>query len=208
MKKSRFLWLLDNGHGGIINGEYMTEGKRSPTWDDDKTLFEGEFNRAIVNRLAEMLHADGISYVKIAPQDNDVSLPERALRAKRWCKDNNCILVSVHSNYANGKGIASGVEVFTTVGKTDADKVAQVFMQEYKNYSDTIKLRMDTEDGDWDKEENFYILKMVPCPAILTENFFMDNRDECLRWLLNPKGRDEIALIHFRAIKKIEENGL
>jgi N-acetylmuramoyl-L-alanine amidase len=200
MKKG-FLWLLDNGHGGVINGDYQTEGKRSPTWDDGKVLYEGEFNRAVVNRLAEMLHADGIRYVKIAPQDNDVTLGERVIRAKRWCLEDNCILVSIHSNYADGHGIASGVEVFTTVGKTSSDKVAQVFLEQYKGYSDTIKLRMDTE-------ENFYILRKVPCPAILTENFFMDNRDECLRWLLNPKGRDEIALIHYRAIKRIEAEGI
>ena len=37
--------LLDNGHGGIINGEYQTPGKRSPVWADGSQLFEGEFNR-------------------------------------------------------------------------------------------------------------------------------------------------------------------
>ena len=33
-------------------------------------------------------------------------------------------------------------------------------------------MRADLSDGDFDKEENFYILKHTNCPAIFTENFF------------------------------------
>lgn len=39
--------LLDNGHGGLINGEYTTPGKRKD-WGADGIIYEGEFNRAIV----------------------------------------------------------------------------------------------------------------------------------------------------------------
>lgn len=56
--------LLDNGHGGIVNGEYQTTGKRSPIWDDGSQLFEGEFNRAIVNRIIERLTSLNINYVQ------------------------------------------------------------------------------------------------------------------------------------------------
>lgn len=55
--------LLDNGHGGLINGEYQTPGKRSPIWDDGSQLFEGELNRAIVARIAESLTFRQIPYV-------------------------------------------------------------------------------------------------------------------------------------------------
>jgi hypothetical protein len=49
--KSNYLWIFDNGHGGIIDGVYQTAGKRSPLWPDGEILYEGEFNRSIVNRL-------------------------------------------------------------------------------------------------------------------------------------------------------------
>ena len=49
--ESKYLWILDNGHGGMIDGVYQTPGKRSPVWPDGTQLFEGEFNRAIVDRL-------------------------------------------------------------------------------------------------------------------------------------------------------------
>ena len=57
--------LLDNGHGGIINGTYQTPGKRSPIWNDGSQLFEGEFNRAIVNGIIEELKILKIDFVNI-----------------------------------------------------------------------------------------------------------------------------------------------
>ena len=33
--------LLDAGHGGMVNGNYVTPGKRSPKWNDLPQLFEG-----------------------------------------------------------------------------------------------------------------------------------------------------------------------
>ena len=63
--------LLDNGHGGIINNEYQTPGKRSPKWADGSQLFEGEFNRAIVNGIIEELTRLKIPYVNIAPEYRD-----------------------------------------------------------------------------------------------------------------------------------------
>jgi N-acetylmuramoyl-L-alanine amidase len=48
---SKYLWLFDNGHASIVDGNPQTEGKRSPKWPDGTQLFEGEFNRAIVQRL-------------------------------------------------------------------------------------------------------------------------------------------------------------
>ena len=40
-------------------------------------------------------------------------------------------------------------------------------------------LRKDTTDGDKDKEADFYVIKKAPCAAVLTENFFYDNKVVC-----------------------------
>ena len=205
---SKFLWILDNGHGGIINGVPQTEGKRSPVWDDGTQLFEGEFNRAIVNRLVEELTKHNINYVKLTPSDNDISLYERVIRAKAWCQAADCILVSIHANYGDGTGKASGVEVFTTVGDTESDKIAQVFINKWAEIQPKVRIRTDKQDGDDDKEENFAILRKVPCPAILTENLFMDNEYECRKWLMTDVGRTEIVDVHLAAILEIEKHGL
>ena len=47
-------------------------------------------------------------------------------------------------------------------------------------------------DGDRDWEENFYVLQKSKCPAVLLENYFYDNRDECA-WLLKDETKERIA---------------
>ena len=56
--------------------------------------------------------------------------------------------------------------------------------------------------GDSDKEEHFYILRHTKCPAVLTENLFMDTERDC-RFLMSEEGRERIANFHFKAIKRI-----
>ena len=63
-------------------------------------------------------------------------------------------------------------------------------------------------DGDVDKEANFSVLTGTRMPAILTETFFMDNEDECKRYLMTPLGRQTIARAHFKAVMDIEQNGI
>lgn len=36
--------LIDNGHGGLINGTYVTPGKRKD-WGSEGIIYEGEFNQ-------------------------------------------------------------------------------------------------------------------------------------------------------------------
>ena len=65
------------------------------------------------------------------------------------------------------------------------------------------KMRSDRTDKDPDKEANFWVLRKTVMPAILSENFFMTNREEC-KLLLSEDGRDRIANIHFQMIQEIE----
>jgi len=188
--------LLDNGHGGIINGEYQTKGKRSPLWDDGTQLFEGEFNRAIVNGIIRELTKLNIPYVNIAPELEDVSLSERIKRANEY-KDS--VYISVHSNASGGNGF----EAYTSVGQTTSDKYANYFYDEFTKEFPSLKARTDFKDGDADKESQFYVLRKTAMPAVLTESFFMDNFHECKEYLMSDNGRDRIIKFHVEAIKRI-----
>ena len=42
-------------------------------------------------------------------------------------------------------------------------------------------------------------------PAILTENFFMDNEDECKNILLKKEGRERIINWHIEAILRVKK---
>ena len=65
------------------------------------------------------------------------------------------------------------------------------------------KARTDYADGDIDKESNFYILRNTRMPAVLTESFFMTNKNECQTILQTEEGRERIANFHVEAIKRI-----
>lgn len=201
IKQDTFSWkdkditiILDAGHGK------NTQGKCSPKWPDGTQLFEWEFNRDIVKRIAEQLERDGIKYHILVPEDKDISLQERVRRADKIWKNTNkkCFLVSVHANAGGG----TGCEVWTSVGKTKSDDIASIFWNEMKSEFSTQKMRLDMTDGDVDKEKNYYILYNSKCPAILTENFFMDNEKDCKEILMKPLMRQKIANAHVNAIKK------
>lgn len=188
--------ILDNGHGK------ETAGKRSPIWGDGSQLFEWEFNRDIVRRVAAVLKADGVNFEILVPEETDVSLPERCRRANEIYRNykEKAFLVSVHANAGGG----TGWEVYTSPGETKADAIATVFAEEAQRVfvPDGWRMRFDYADGDPDKESAFYILKHTNCPAIITENFFMDTEKDC-RFIMSEDGREQIADMHVAAIKRV-----
>ena len=62
-------------------------------------------------------------------------------------------------------------------------------------------MRRDLSDGDSDIEASFYILTKTKCPAVLLENFFYDNREEC-SWLLKDTTKKRIAETIVKGLKK------
>lgn len=188
--------ILDNGHGN------NTEGKRSPIWKDGTQLFEYEFNRDIVKRIKNKLDKNNIQSFILVPELEDISLSERCKRVNKFCKKNkNCILISIHANAFNGT--ANGWECYTSIGDTKADKYASILYEEAKIYFKDKNIRTDYSDNDPDKESSFYILKHTICPAILIENFFMDNESDC-KYILSEEGRDNISNMIVSAILKFK----
>lgn len=192
------LVLLDNGHGGLENGIYQTPGKRK-YWEDG-VIYEGEFNRAIVNGIIEELTRLDIRYVNIAPEYRDVRLVTRVRRANAFAHL-PCFYLSVHSNAGGGKGS----EMFTYYGDSKSDAIARIFGEEFKREFPFKKLRTDFSDGDLDKEAAFYVLKKTMMPALLTENFFMDNHEEFTEILNKPEGRKKIIDYHIKSILRVQQ---
>jgi N-acetylmuramoyl-L-alanine amidase len=191
------LWILDNGHGN------NTPGKRSPVWSDGSQLFEWEFNRDIVDRIAYTLSCrNDIRFHVLVPEENDISLSERVERVNTLVKTNfNSILVSIHANAGGGHGW----EVWTAVSSaiSAADRVAKVFFAEACKEFPESHMRVGTSVNEPHKEANFTILKNTICPAILTENFFYDNEEEC-RMMMTSGFRQRVANMHILGILKVE----
>jgi N-acetylmuramoyl-L-alanine amidase len=191
------LVIIDNGHG------VDTKGKCSPVWKDGSKLWEYEFNRDIAARIAYRCKCNGIPFKMLVTEMHDISLAERCRRANAiYAGDNEAFLVSIHANAGGG----TGWEVWTSKGKTKSDEYATIFMEEAERELKEFKMRKDYTDGDSDKEEQFYILRHTKCPAVLTENLFMDTERDC-RFLMSEVGRNRIADMHFKSIKRIFEYG-
>jgi N-acetylmuramoyl-L-alanine amidase len=188
--------VIDAGHGGVINGIPQTAGKRSPDFGKG-ILYEGVTNRQIAKKLIALLVKAGIPVVELVPEIIDVSLGERVRRTN---KIKDAVLISLHSNAGDPK--ASGFEIFTTKGQNNSDPIAEAIFQEMKKAFPNSKFRSDNADGDNDKEEDFFIIKNVNCPAVLVENFFMTNKEDYLI-LMSEDGQNKIAKATFEAIKKI-----
>lgn len=191
--------LIDNGHG------YDTLGKESP----DKKLREYAWARDIAKRLEAKLKALGFDAQRITPEENDISVTTRVNRVNAICKTvgaKNVLLVSIHNNAAgNGNwGTAKGFSVFVSKNSSaNSKKCAAIFTDEAiaRNMMGNRSIPAGKYwTWSWTKAD-IGILKRSDCPAVLTENGFMDNREECAH-LLSEAGKEQFVDLHVAAITK------
>ena len=189
--------LIDPGHG------IDTPGKRSP----DGLFREYLWNRQVADLILEGLVSAGVDASLVVTETNDVSLRNRVTRVNTICNRvgaSNVLLVSIHANAAgNGSAWmnARGWSCYTYKGKTKSDQVAECLYDAFEEEFQDRKIRKDMSDGDRDWEENFYVLQKSKCPAVLLENFFYDNREECA-WMLQEETKKRIASAAVKGIIK------
>lgn len=187
--------LLDAGHG------IDTPGKRSP----DGVFREYLWNRDIAERVHALLDADGYDVDLVVTETNDIALKTRVRRINEVCSlhgAGNVLLISIHANAA-GDGTkwmtAQGWSCYTTKGVTESDKVADALYKAFEEEFADRKIRKDYSDKDADWEEDFYLIKKASCPAVLLENFFYDNKEECA-WMLKEESKARIARAIYKGI--------
>ena len=192
--------ILDAGHGGVINGHYQTPGKRSPKWSKG-ILYEGMFNRWVVNRLIEKLDRASIPYFHVSPELKDTTLHTRSGRANEIMRINpKAFILSIHANAGGGYGI----EGFTTKGITGSDAIAEKFLKNLETDLPT-DYRFDYTDGDRDKEANYWMLRKPIGRAFLIECGFMDqSKDYANLW--DPVYISKLVDSLFRSVKELYEN--
>ena len=180
--------LIDNGHGK------ETPGKRSP----DGRLCEWEFTRRLAQHLAAKLTAAGIDNKLIVTEDADIPLRERVRRIASECTNGPCVALSLHVN-ASANGTFGNARGFNSWVGPDADAPARNLAAEIAAKARERGLEGNRRPGPRGYyEANFGILRCA-CPAVLTENMFMDNIDD-LSYLLGAEAIEELAEIHFQAL--------
>lgn len=185
--------LLDNGHGAD------TQGKRSP----DGSLLEWRWARDIALMIEEELAKRGIHAVRIVTERGDVALSERCRRVNKYCKEHgagNVLLCSIHINAAgtgadwrNARGWSGWVAKNASAKSRD---FARMLYEECEKRG-LRGNRCVPKSKYW--EADFYILRNTACPAVLTENLFMDNEEDCA-WLKSPEGKAAVVSLHVDAI--------
>jgi len=216
---SRYTWLLDPGHGGMINGVYQTAGKRSPQFPDGSRLYEGEFNRDVVRRIMKLstgwkprrhkthyrLHA--VDAINLVDTEEDMPLRERVKKANEIHREKgSCIYVSVHANaFGDGKTFngAQGACTFHHYKSKSGKRLGESLQQWLADLT-CFRDRGVRSNDSW---ANFYVLRKTHMPAILSENGFMTNLHDASA-LMDPDVRESVANAHFAMMQEIEENGL
>lgn len=193
----KLLVILDNGHG------CNTKGKRSP----DERLMEWKWCRDFVYKLNLRLKKEGFETYILVPEDIDVSLSNRVLRAntvyknfKRISSNWEVVLISVHVNASPEKGWskASGLTTWISENASKKSKILASLIQ--------VLAKDDGLTGDrWIPSENyftsnFYICKNTVMPAVLVENLFMTNKED-VEFLLSEEGVEKLVQLYVDAIK-------
>lgn len=151
---------LDAGHGGKDPGAVGVNGLR-----------EKDIALAVTLRLGAMLAASGLAVNYTRKDDRFLELYQRADLANEAGTD---LFLSIHCNSASNRG-ASGFEVFTSLGQTDADELATCLFIDYAFRFPRKLKRIDDKDGDPDKEANFLVLRRTKMPAVLFELDFISS---------------------------------
>lgn len=203
-KCSKYTWLIDPGHGGLIDGVYQTAGKRSPTFPDGKVLYEGVFNRDVTQRIIKLCEAHHIDAMDIVNTNHDKSLRSRVKEANKIHKvTRNCIYLSIHANaWGRGKEFTSpkGIGVYRHYKSKTGEKLASM-LQKHLVEKTGFKDRGVRANETW---ANFYVLRKTHMPAILSENGFMTNLSDATL-LLTDDMRQKIAEAHFAMIIELEK---
>lgn len=175
------------GHGGYLNGEYVTKPGKMHTFEDGLTIEEGVVNRQICSKISQYLSSVGFPYVYI-DTELDTPLDAKTQIAERYNSTiGNFFLLDVHNNAGGG----TGSEVYTSPGATDSDPIAtEIYKQvdKIKNWN----TRPGLGDGDPDKEAKFYVLMNTYLPSVLFEGGFMDTRKDA-EFITSDSGQCKLA---------------
>jgi N-acetylmuramoyl-L-alanine amidase len=208
MDESHVRVVVDAGHGSIVNLVYQTFGKQSPEWPCGLKIWEGASNKLFAYDLVRELTINGIDAQLLNPELEDISLKTRVSRANSiYTRDKRTVFISLHhdaqpinetADYTDSDGLqgwtkggANHIIVFTSVGETESDILANYIAWELgKVMPMPVYVR----------EFNYYVLTNTYCPAILIEFGFMTSYESC-QYIASDEGRKDYIKAVSKGIK-------
>ncbi len=200
---SKYCYLIDAGHGGMIDGVYQTSGKRSPKYEGKTLIYEGVNNRINAELLIEEFKRKNIKYEYLTDTDDDISLALRVKRANELSAKKKCIYISIHSNAAgNGMDWANAKGISVHIAKSHSsttDKFSSVLYDEIKSEFQGLTKYRGIRLND------FYVVRKTNCPAVLCEYGFHDNLEEA-KLMLTDDWRERLVNSIVNAITIFESD--
>lgn len=186
--------LIDNGHGSDTKGKCSPDGK----------LREFRYTREIAEGVVRQLRARGHDARRIVEEEADVSLAERVRRVNKVCDQygaRDVLLVSIHLNAAGADGrwhTARGWAAYLSANASQRSKqLASCLLRAASDAG--LKVRRPQPSQDY-WVQSLAMCRDTKCPAVLTENLFMDTREEA-EFLLSDEGRKRIVALHVKGIE-------
>jgi len=229
MDKSKAVIILGTAHLGTTPGKQSPDGRlREAVYSRERVDAVAVKLKAYgytVFRDYMPLEPNGYMRSRTAKEEQGRELEYRVNFVNGLCREYGkdcCLYVSLHVDAAgSGKEWmqAGGFTVFTSRGQTRADRLAECLydaadanLGEYARmmyegkargfYGERQQpIRTDMTDGDRDREAGLYVLRKTQCAAVLTENLFMDNRQD-VEFLLGDAGKHAIERLHVEGIMK------
>ncbi|MRG88346.1 N-acetylmuramoyl-L-alanine amidase [Salinibacillus xinjiangensis] len=172
---------LDPGHGGTDSGA------------TGNGLLEKNINLDIALRIRRLLleNYNKVEVLMSRTTDRTKSLSARTNEANNWGAD---YYLSIHCNAFNGS--ASGYEDYIHSSLPNSSDTA--------NYQDIMHeeiMRVNRLSDRGQKKANFHVLRETTMSALLTENGFIDNRQDAAL-ISDPSWRQDVAQGHVNGLAR------
>lgn len=155
--------------------------------------------------LVARLIDNSIEAQLVTPEDTDISLSERVRRINAVCKAkgaSNVLVISLHNNAATTAAKWSEARGFLPFVSPNAGVGSRRLAALLYDYA----VEQGLKGNRWIPkckymEKSLAICRDSKCAAVLTENLFMDNKEDCA-YLLTAEGKEAIVNAHLHAIQR------
>ena len=202
---SRYLWCLDNPHGG------SSSGNRSPVFDDGKTqLTEAQLSRELLRRIKARLQRAGIAVFEVVPENKDISVSERVNRINRQSSRRPKIVLSLHFSRATPSPstapwtveAARGVKALPQRNSPQSANLGGVLLE-----SIIRQTGLRYRDFGYAAGQEAELLKRIDAIGVRIENGVLNNRVDAAL-LAQPAFLQKLAEAYANAILAVEQKAL
>jgi N-acetylmuramoyl-L-alanine amidase len=212
-KKNIYIFI-DCGHGGLNpqTKQYTTAPAKQFQHNGlnlhtaDGFIYEGVFNRAVGNNLANKLKETNIPFEFVSHDWQEKTNTQRIYQANekhKQLKGYDCLYISIHADATPllNDNRPNGISVFVGNNASANSKRAGNLLAKYlkKNMTEFAHRRQTNDRDYWHHPQKLGVLELTTMPAVLSENGFFTNPKDALS-MVKENTIERFAQSHFEMI--------